>query len=209
MNQHVDQEQGLVEWGVAARPIAGQAVSGDLHLVKPIDHGVLLAAVDGVGHGDEATAAARVAVSVLEKYAHESVISLVSRCHEELKRTRGVVMTVASLNALDNTVTWMGVGNVEGLLLRADSPAIHLIETVLLRGGMVGYHLPALQASVVPVAPGDLLIFATDGIRDGFAEGLNQAETPGQIADHILNRYLKGNDDALVLVARYLGSKND
>jgi hypothetical protein len=27
---------------------------------------VLLAAIDGVGHGDEATAAARVAVSVLE-----------------------------------------------------------------------------------------------------------------------------------------------
>ena len=66
MNRVDPQKSGLVEWGVAARPIAGEAVSGDLHLVKPFDHGVLLAAVDGVGHGDEATSAARAAVGILE-----------------------------------------------------------------------------------------------------------------------------------------------
>jgi len=58
----------------------------------------------------------------------------------------------------------------------------------------------------VPVAPGDLLIFATDGIREGFAEGLPTDATPQQLADQILARSGKGTDDALVLVARYAGA---
>src|SRR5690349_14448274 len=135
MMQDIDQAQELVDWDVSSQPIAGQAVSGDLHLVKPTRIGVLLAVVDGVGHGDEATAAARTAVMVLENHAEESVITLVKRCHEALTRTRGVVMTVASLNALESTITWLGVGNVEGRLLRADAAATHPRESVLLRGG--------------------------------------------------------------------------
>jgi len=58
----------------------------------------------------------------------------------------------------------------------------------------------------VPVAPGDLLIFATDGIREGFAEGLPTDATPQQLADQILARSGKGTDDALVVVARYAGA---
>jgi serine phosphatase RsbU (regulator of sigma subunit) len=209
MNPGVIQNRSLIDFGVATRPLAGQTVSGDLHLVTPINHGVLLATVDGVGHGEEATVAAQMAVAILEKHAQESVISLVKRCHEVLTKTRGVVMTLASLNAVENTITWLGVGNVEGLLLRADANATHPSEGVLLRGGLVGYQLPTLQANVIPVAPGDLLVFATDGIRDDFPEGLTPTESPQQIADRILNRYLKGNDDALVLVARFLGIKNE
>lgn len=205
MSPAVAQKRNPVEWSVAARPVAGEAVSGDLHLVEPFDHGVLLAAVDGVGHGDEATAAARLAVDILRKHAHESVISLVKRCHQSLTRTRGVVMTVASLSAREDTVTWIGVGNVEGLLLRADANASHRTESVLLRSGLVGYQLPALHAGVLPVMPGDLLIFATDGIRSNFADDVTLNGAPQQLAGHILRRHLKGNDDALVLVARYLG----
>ena len=198
-----------MDWGIASRPIAGQVVSGDLHLVKPFDHGVLLAVVDGVGHGGEATAAAQSAVAILESHINESVISLVRRCHEALTESRGVVMTIATLNARENTITWLGVGNVEGRVLRADRSATHPAESVLLRGGLVGYQLPALQASVIPVAMGDLLILATDGIRDTFADNLGINEAPEHMANHILERHFKGTDDALVLVARYLGMRHE
>jgi len=198
-------ERPLVDWSVASRPIAGQTVSGDLHLVKPCGPGVLLAAIDGVGHGDEATAAARVAANILERDAGKSVITLVKECHEALLNTRGVVMTLAMLNAVDDTVTWLGVGNVEGRLLRADASAVPPSEHVLLRGGMIGYQLPALHASVFPVSPGDLLIFATDGLHSGFSSAINHIEPPKLMAARILVQYFKGTDDALVLVARYLG----
>src|SRR5438874_9809995 len=68
-----------------------------------------------------------------------------------------------------------------------------------------GSELPRLHPVVLPIAPGDTLIFATDGIREGFAEGLPPEAAPQQLADQILARHGKGTDDALVLVARYLG----
>lgn len=209
MSSTTAQNHQLIDWSVASRTLAGQKVSGDLHLVERLHHGVLLAAIDGVGHGEEAILAAQTAAVVLLEHKHESVISLVRRCHEKLTKTRGVVMTLASLHALEGTLTWLGVGNVEGRLLRAEPGTGHPKESVLLRSGLVGYQLPVLQASVVPLSAGDVVIFATDGIRPGFAEGINLKESPKHIAEHILNRYFNGTDDALVLVTRYLGMAHE
>jgi negative regulator of sigma-B (phosphoserine phosphatase) len=198
----------LIEWGAAASALPGQAVSGDRSVVAPFPGGVLVAVADGLGHGSEASLAAEIAAATLEKYAAESVIALVQRCHEALLRTRGVVLSLASFNGQDNTMTWMGVGNVEGVLFRADAKASPPRETILLRGGTVGYRLPPLRASVLPVAPGDTLIFVSDGIRSSFVEDLALAASslaPQQIADGILIRHGRQTDDALVLVVRYLG----
>jgi phosphoserine phosphatase RsbX len=193
---------------VAARSMEGQNVSGDLHLVKPFDYGVLLAVVDGVGHGDEATRAARKAVTTLTRHAHEPIIELIERCHRALTQTRGAVMTLASLNGRDETLSWLGVGNVEGRLLRARfHDDGHAEENVMLRSGMVGFKLPPLMPTVVSVESGDLLIFATDGIRDGFTEGLDQSQPTQAMARAIMRHAYKGHDDALVLVARYLGGR--
>ncbi|MBI3789047.1 MAG: stage II sporulation protein E (SpoIIE), partial [Ignavibacteriales bacterium] len=78
-------------------------------------------------------------------------------------------------------------------------------ENILLRGGVVGYQLPQLRASVVPVSKGDTLIFVTDGIFSRFAESLNKAESPQKLADEICAQYKRESDDAMVLVARYTG----
>jgi len=197
----------LIEWGVATLALPGEAQSGDLHLVKPVGTGVLVAVVDGLGHGADAATAAQAAVATLERHATESTVALVERCHRALKGTRGVVMSVALLARPEHSMTWLGVGNVEGWLLygdgapRSGSPRASLVT----RGGIVGSELPRLHPVVLPIAPGDMLIFATDGIREGFAEGLPPEATPQQLADQILARHGKGTDDALVLVARYLG----
>ena len=205
MGNELSEPPPLIEWGVAAQPLEGEAESGDLHVVQPFPNGVLVAAVDGLGHGPEAAAAARSAVAILKDCAHEPVISLVKRCHERLIRTRGAVMSLAMFNALDNTMTWLGVGNVEGVLLRADAAADPPRENVLLRSGVVGYQLPALHASILPVTRGDVLILATDGIRGGIVEDVSLSDPPQRIAEQILARRATGMDDALVLVARYLG----
>ena len=195
----------LIEWSAAARPMDGQMVSGDFHVIEPLKHGTLVAVIDGVGHGEEASAVAQAAAVILKKHADESVISLIRHCHVALAKTRGAVMTLATLEAPDDTMTWSGVGNVEARLLRAESSAAYPHESVLLRGGLVGYQLPALYASVVSILPGDLLVLATDGIHADFDREINLHETVGQIAQKILCRNFKGNDDALVLVVRDRG----
>ena len=194
----------MIEWGVATLTLPGQTACGDRYVVKPFPDGVLVAAIDGVGHGDEAADAAKIAVTILETYGDESVLSLLKRCHEELRKTRGVVLSLASCNARESTMTWLGVGNIEGRLLRADPHAYPRQESLLLRGGVVGGLLPAPYASIVPVRPGDTLVFTTDGVRSDFVEGLTVGESPQRSADRILGQYAKRTDDALVLVARYV-----
>ena len=200
----VNREQ-CVEWSVASRAIPGQTVSGDLHVFAPHPQGVLIGVVDGLGHGDDATVAARTAVNVLADNASDSVITLVHRCHRALQHTRGAVMTLVSINTHDDTATMLGVGNVEAALLRANPQGVRPRESVLLRGGVVGYQLPALHASFVPFAPGDLLVFATDGVREDFSELMNANDPPPALVDRIMARKFRGTDDGLVLACKYLG----
>ena len=196
----------LIEWGVATLALPGEAQSGDLHLVKPVGTGVLVAVVDGLGHGADAATAAHAAVATLERHATESTVALVERCHRALKGTRGVVMSVALLARPEHSMTWVGVGNVEGVLLRAQASVSPRRESLLLRGGVVGGRLPALLAAILPMMRGDALILATDGVRSNFAlANFAHGESPQQLADRILAEWGTKTDDALVLVARYLG----
>jgi phosphoserine phosphatase RsbX len=176
-----------------------------MHVVEPFAAGMLLGALDGLGHGDEAAFAARAAVDLLRPHAGDGVISLVRRCHQGLLDTRGVAMSLASFDAREGSLAWLGVGNVEGVLVRADPDADRPRESLVLRGGVVGYRLPALRAEVLSVAPGDVLVFATDGVDKAFASEATAAEEPQLLADRILGRWGKATDDALVLVARFEG----
>lgn len=198
-------KSAFLEFEVAITAHPGEFETGDRYLVKAWRNGVLVAVVDGLGHGAEAAEVARIAIAALEQAPSESAISLLKRCHARLQGTRGVVLSMASFSAINGTMTWLGVGNVEGLLIRSDKRINPNRETLLLRGGVVGSDLPSLRASVVPVARGDTLVFATDGIGTDFAAMLNPADPPQMMAKRIMERCSKRTDDALVLVASYLG----
>jgi hypothetical protein len=195
----------LIEYGVATFVLPGQSESGDRHLVCCHETGILIAAIDGIGHGEEAGVAAKAAVSLLKTRADEQVISLVQECHENLRMTRGVVLSLASIDPLHGMMTWIGVGNVQGALMRTGASKGIVEQELLLRAGVVGSQLPPLQAAVLPIAQGDTLIFATDGVRSEFVKSLSALEAPQRSADRILEQYCRGNDDALVLVARLTG----
>ena len=194
----------VIEWGVASLAMPGQSESGDRYVVHPCLNGVMVAAIDGLGHGPEAAKAADLAVTILTKHALESMSSIIQQCHVRLRETRGVVMSLAVINDLERTLAWMGIGNVEGVVVRAASSARPQQKSLLLRAGVVGDLLPPLYASSIPIERGDTVILATDGIHSNFADVVDVSDSPQQIADHILAKYNKGSDDALVLVARYL-----
>ncbi len=202
--EHEPGAAGPLAWAVATAPYPGESVSGDVHVVRPFSGGVLLAVVDALGHGQEAAATARAAADTLTRYAQEPVGSVLRRCHDALARTRGAVVGLASLDVAATTVTWLGVGNVEGVLLPANPSERGRAHLIPLRG-TVGADLPQARPELLRVAAGDTLVFATDGIRSEFAEAPLAKGTPQQVADTILSRYGKGTDDALVLVARYVG----
>jgi negative regulator of sigma-B (phosphoserine phosphatase) len=199
-----DSLSSLIEWSVAEQALPGQNESGDRYVVKRLREGTLLAVVDGIGHGEDAAHSAELAVSVLEGAGAASPITLLRRCQDRLRGTRGAVLSMAWLSPADDTMTWLGIGNVTGVLLRREAYGIARQESLLLRAGVVGAQLPYVSASVLPLSFGDTLIFATDGIRAGFADNLNVNASTQEIAQHIIERHLRKTDDALVLVARYV-----
>ena len=193
----------MAEYGVAKFVTPGEGESGDQYLVCCNQHGVLAAAIDGVGHGAEAANAAKAASAILRNGIGEPVLSLVAACHEKLRPTRGVVLSLASVDVKHGLMTWLGVGNVHGVLARANKTNSQ--ETLLLRGGVIGDHLPQLQAAVIPVGHGDMLVFATDGVRADFAATVSALENPQRAADRILKGFANRSDDALVLALRITG----
>jgi serine/threonine protein phosphatase PrpC len=192
-----------IEAAFATLPLPGQSESGDLCLVKRVGKGTLIAVVDGLGHGQDAASAAHAAVGALDRYSREPLVDLVRRCHEALVGLRGVVLGLAYLDPQAATMTWLGVGNVGGVLLRADLGNRPSRITLVPNAGFIGVEQTRPTTRSVPLAPGDTVILYSDGIKDGFAESLALSNTPQEIADFVITRQVKGNDDALVLVARY------
>lgn len=199
----IEKDSSPIQCGVVLKAMNGYMESGDQYLVKAGPSGVLVAAIDGLGHGERAAEAAKAAVAVLGQYPQESLVALVNRCHKRLVGTRGVVMSLAFIDFAERTLTWLGVGNVHGVLMRADYTAQPPREILLLRGGTVGYRLPVLRPEVRSIAAGDTLIFVSDGVRSGFVHEINLGFTSQQIADDIYERHARGTDDTLVLVIRY------
>jgi len=196
--------QGRIELGVAARSLEEGLESGDRPVVIHHENGSIVGAVDGLGHGTAAAAAAVAAIETLMSHAGLSLPHLFGFCHERLKETRGAAMSLAEIDRPGRMMTWLAVGNVMGVLFRCqdtDAAPRHLV----MRGGTVGARLPNLAVSTFPVERGDTLILATDGVRGGFADMVDLAHGPSALSREILDRQATGEDDALVVVARFTG----
>ena len=198
--------EGGIEAASAAFTLPGQDECGDRQIVMHTAHGATVAVIDGIGHGCEAAKAAERAVTCIRQTGRTEVLTdTLKRCHAALAGSRGAVMNLAAFNNRESTLTWLGIGNVEGRLLLRGNQKSYAWQNLLLRPGVVGQRLPPLQVTVTRVQPGDMVIFATDGVAPDFAEQIRIDGPVNEIADGIIQRYCKRTDDALALVVRYLG----
>ncbi len=172
-----------IETAFAELPLPGQSESGDLCLVKRVGKATLLAVVDGLGHGEEAASAAHAAIGAIDRY--------------------GVVLGLALLDPQTAAMTWLGVGNIGGVVLRPDGKARLSRVSLVPLAGFIGAEPPHATARAVALTAHDTIVLYSDGVKDGFADTLVLANSPQEIADSIIARHTKGNDDALALVARY------
>ena len=195
----------IADCATACAPHPGEVECGDRVMVAERDGGLLVAAIDGLGHGRDAQAAAVAAMHALEQDPESSLEEQFVRCDARLRATRGAVMGLAQLDATGR-MRWLGVGNIEGLLVRGPFAPAPGRELMLALGGIVGYRMPELRTRELAVFAGDTLVLATDGIRPGFAAAVSPARSPQEIADELLARWTTGRDDACAVVARYRGA---
>src|ERR1051326_3311019 len=198
-------------WGVASHAQAHQSECGDAFTIQPIPSGFLVAAIDGLGHGRDAARAAKRAVDCIDRSAGLTLPDIFRECHQALVGSRGAAISIAQIDMAEHRLAWVGVGNVEGVVLNpvAYHAANWRSDTLVVRGGVVGYDMPHLQIAHVNFGLGAVLVFATDGIRQGFSSEIRAGRPPQETADRIMSGYDRGTDDALVLVLQQVWGGSD
>ena len=192
----------VLERGEAGEALAGEERSGDLAVFAPYEGGALVAAIDGLGHGAAAADAAEAAAEQFRRHRSEPPELMLKHCHDALRSTRGVVATLAWFD-LAGGLTWTGIGNVEGRLVRADRAQGDATDSPTLFGGVLGWSLPTVRLVRTKLAPGDCVVMATDGIAADFGSSLLPGAAASEQARRVLASHSRGSDDALVVAVRY------
>ncbi|GJO94893.1 stage II sporulation protein E [Mycobacterium marinum] len=198
---------GPIEWATAGRPRPGEHALGDQPIaVETEDDSALFGVMDGLGHGPAAESAALRAVEVVKNARDERLEVLIQLCHRVLTGSRGVAMTLARIDLPSGKLVWTGVGNVSANLVAKAVSGVQVRSSVRLTPGIVGYRIPEITpAKMVPMRAGDLLVIASDGVAEDYLDHIDFAASAPVIAEQILVKHAKENDDALVLAARHRG----
>jgi anti-sigma regulatory factor (Ser/Thr protein kinase) len=194
---------GLVprsEVAILGRPYPGERDSGDHATFVRTPTSLLLAVVDGLGHGSPAREAAVLAIATLREHSDRELPALLEACDGALVGTRGVAASAVRV-AWAREIAHAGVGNV-GTHLHGQG-ATRFVST----NGVLGIRqaIPRIRVERAVHAPGQVLVMFTDGITTRLDLTLEPGllgEPPLVIAHHVLARYARETDDALVLVAR-------
>jgi negative regulator of sigma-B (phosphoserine phosphatase) len=199
--------ESLADWpealdrGAAGAPMHGESRSGDVALFARTESGGLACLIDGLGHGPEAADAAERCAEVVRMNTEAPAADLLELCHQALRDSRGVVMTVAWFDLRRSILSWAGVGNVDARLLRA-GPELRE-EVALVFGGVIGYRMPRVRVATMPLGRGDVLVMITDGIESAISPALAGGGAAQALAERIFAMHGKGTDDALAVVVRY------
>jgi negative regulator of sigma-B (phosphoserine phosphatase) len=207
MDSKSSQKVSIVEWAGAERKLPGTSIYTERYVVKSTPSGTLLAVVDGLAHTPEAQRATEAAYEILQNYTHQTLVELISKCDQACKGSTGAVVSAAILNTSYGTMTWYGIGNIEAVLIAANPQTIPRYQTLTQQAGILGEGIHSLREVTLPIKRQDVIVFATEAINIGFAESLRIEGRPRAIADQIIAQYAKVDADAMVLVARYLGTQ--
>jgi anti-sigma regulatory factor (Ser/Thr protein kinase) len=189
--------------GVYGRPCPEETMSGDDALFLRREDELLLAIADGLGHGTPAREASETAMEAVASSSDDSPDRMLMRCHEALGQTRGAVMSVVCIHERHRVAAVGCAGNT----------SVHVYGTGAARrfsGASFVLGAPGRAPKILyeehPLAPHDAVVLFTDGLTtktDLQGElDLVLREHPIGIAEELVRRFARPNDDALVLVAR-------
>ena len=194
--------EAVIEWGFASIPMPGQQVCGDGHFIQTSEQQAFIALMDGLGHGVDAANAVEVARTALSEHQHSGILLDLLYVHNQLRSTRGVCIAAAAIDMSVSAMSWVGLGDVEGILIK---PATNERRWLPKRNGVLGMVSDVtshLRLHVESLDPGDLIMFATDGVSKTSIPTLNRDADPQMMAEHVLATNARGTDDASVLVVR-------
>jgi anti-sigma regulatory factor (Ser/Thr protein kinase) len=187
-------------WGAMTRPVEGHTDNGDAYVVRAQDDRLLLAMIDGLGHGEAASEAADAAVAAVEKNLTQPVEAIIRAAHEALRMMRGAVMGVAAIDRPAGTIEYAGIGNTD-IRIIGGRERLRFISL----NGTLGSRLERVKVFKERLPKVATLIMATDGI----SERWELDNYPGLFGLHpqlfcatVMRDFARPGDDATILCGR-------
>jgi anti-sigma regulatory factor (Ser/Thr protein kinase) len=176
-------------------------VCGDGYHVKYSKKGFQIFLGDGLGHGENAHEAVQLAIKAFKQSPETEPAEILRDIHTKVKKSRGLVATIASAEYATQEWTICGIGNIstriyDGLENKTYTPY----------NGIIGHNIPrTLNSTKHPYKKHQIIIMHSDGLRtrwslNDMASILKQHS--GVIAAALLKENIRGTDDASILVGK-------
>lgn len=187
-------------FGAATRVHPSMNVNGDAFVVKTWDAALLVAVIDGLGHGQFAHRAAQTARRYVDTHFDQPPAEIFRGVGRACHATRGVVMAIARFDWARGRLTFASVGNVQARVFDSPEP-MHFI----VRRGILGVNAPNPLVSEHCWEPTSVMVLHSDGLKtnwnwETFRHFANGSATT--LAQQLLRALAKEDDDATVVVVK-------
>lgn len=179
----------------------GESVSGDGLTYRKTGPKTSILVADGLGHGPQAKEAADAAIEAFEESEEHDPVGLIRRMNEYVRKTRGLVGTVATIDTERQQVALCGIGNVATYLYKGLERRNYICNN-----GIIGMNIPGrLDNQQLPMEKYAQLIFCSDGIKTKW--DLNSYPSvlkydPMLLAASIYKDHARRSDDMTILIAK-------
>jgi len=178
-----------------------EEVCGDGYEIVHTPTSIKILFGDGLGHGVHAKNAMDVAEKFFRECEDEDPPTIIRGMHETVRRTRGLVATIAIMDKKSNTWRICGVGNISTRLYTGIE-----YRNYMAYNGTVGLNIPkSMNTTVIPVERNQHLVMCSDGIITRW----NLSTYPSVfkydtmiLAGALFKDFSRGTDDASVLIAK-------
>ncbi len=110
-----------IEYGVFSIPKPGESVNGDAYVIKEFNgDSVLLAVIDGEGHGEKAHNAMILVKDIIEKHYKLPLDEIMSKCHQTLVQERGRRAVVGLCRLFPHELEYLGIGDTDIMVITDD-----------------------------------------------------------------------------------------
>lgn len=194
-------EESAIEVACVSEPVRGEEANGDGWGTRVSADAFLLMVVDGLGHGIQASEAAREAERVLCESSWNSPLEqLLQETHSALRKTRGAAEAVAKIDLRHGVLAFAGIGNISASVMEPGSS-----RSLASHNGILGQHIERLQQFTCPWNKESILIMHSDGLatRWDLKKYPGIWKKPPSVIAAVLHRdFCRERDDVTVLVAK-------
>ncbi|MBL0745850.1 SpoIIE family protein phosphatase [Chryseolinea lacunae] len=156
---------------------------------------------DGLGHGPHAKTAVDKAIEYFLQSPENDPVVILKNIHDYVRKTRGLVATIALCDKQAGTWKFCGVGNI---LTRVFSGIQY--KNYMPYNGTLGLNIPnSMNSSVYPVERNQHVIMCSDGINTRWDIGRFPSVFRYDsiiLAACIYKDHVRGTDDASVLIVK-------